>query len=126
MKIEITSNIHREPYVDFAKRNYQRERMAHWDIVSPRKQNENRPGAFYHKLLQHYYRFFIPSGLRILELGCGHGDLLASLEPSLGVGIDFSEEMIRCAANKHKNLSFVQADAHDVAHAAALFAQRLI
>jgi SAM-dependent methyltransferase len=114
VKIEIASNSHREPYFDSAKGNYQCERMAHWDIVSPRKQSENRPGAFYHKSLQHYYRFFIPPGLRILELGCGHGDLLASLEPASGVGIDFSGEMIRCAANKHKNLSFIQADAHDV------------
>jgi SAM-dependent methyltransferase len=88
--------------------------MAHWDIVSPRKQNENRPGAFYHKLLHRYYRFFIPPGLRILELGCGQGDLLASLEPLSGVGIDFSGEMIRYAAIKYKNLSFIQADAHDV------------
>ena len=114
MRIEIAPKSHREPYVDSAKGNYQCERMAHWDSVSPRKQNEKRPGAFYHKLLRHYYRFFIPSGMRILEVGCGHGDLLASLEPSSGVGIDFSGEMIRCAANKHQNLSFIQADAHDV------------
>ena len=114
VKIETASNIHRESYVDSANRNYQRERMAHWDIVSPGKQNENRPGAFYHKLLQHYYQFFISPGSRILELGCGQGDLLASLAPSSGVGIDFSREMIRCAAKKHKNLSFIQADAHDL------------
>jgi SAM-dependent methyltransferase len=113
VNIEITSNTHREPYIDSAKRNYQRDRMAHWDMVSPKKQNENRPGAFYHKLLQHYYRFFIPAGMRILEVGCGHGDLLAALEPALGVGIDFSEAMIRSAAAKHKNLSFIRADAHD-------------
>jgi SAM-dependent methyltransferase len=93
---------------------YQKERMAHWDRVSAKKANVNRPGAFYHKLLQYYYRFFIPSGMRILELGCGHGDLLASLEPALGVGIDFSGEMIRSAATKHENLSFIQADSHDV------------
>ena len=114
MKSEIASNTHRELYIDSARHNYQRDRMAHWDIVSPKKQNENRPGAFYHKLLQHYYRFFIPPGMRILEVGCGHGDLLAALEPTLGVGIDFSGEMIRSAAAKHENLSFIQADAHDV------------
>jgi SAM-dependent methyltransferase len=114
VKIEITSNTRREPYSDSAKHNYQRDRMAHWDTVSPKKQNEKRPSAFYHKLLQHYYRFFIPPGMRILEVGCGHGDLLAALEPALGVGIDFSEEMIRFAATKHENLSFIRADAHDV------------
>ena len=37
----------------------------------------------------------------ILELGCGHGDLLACLNPSKGVGIDFSENMLRAAAEKH-------------------------
>jgi SAM-dependent methyltransferase len=114
VKTEIATNTQREPYFDSAKRDYQLNRMAHWDIVSPKKQNENRPGAFYHKLLQHYYRFFIPPGMRILEIGCGHGDLLAALEPALGVGIDFSEEMIRSAATKYENLSFIQADAHDV------------
>ena len=114
MKIEIASNTHREPYIDAANHNYQRERMAHWDMVSPKKQSENRPSAFYYKLLQHYYRFFIPPGMRILEVGCGHGDLLAALEPAMGVGIDFSGEMIRSAANKHKTLSFIRADAHDM------------
>ena len=49
----------------------------------------------------------------MLEIGCGHGDLLAALEPSLGVGLDFSSNMIRCAAAKHPQLSFVVADAHD-------------
>ncbi len=88
--------------------------MAHWDRVSVKKPIANRPSAFYHKLLQHYYRFFIPAGMRILELGCGHGDLLAALEPACGVGIDFSGEMVRCAADRHKDLLFMQADAHDL------------
>ena len=104
----------RELSIDSAKYRYQQNRIAHWDRLSPKKAIPNRPGAFYHKLLRHYYRFFIPPGLRILEVGCGHGDLLDALEPALGVGVDFSGEMIRYAANKHENLSFIQADAHDV------------
>ena len=39
-------------------------------------------------------RFLIPPGKRVLELGCGRGDLLAALEPSYGVGIDFGAETI--------------------------------
>ena len=34
---------------------------------------------FYHLLLRRYYSFFIPAGSRVLEIGCGTGDLLASL-----------------------------------------------
>ena len=93
---------------------YQKERITHWNRVSRKKENQKRPGAFYHKLLQHYYRFLIPSGLRILEVGCSHGDLLASLNPSVGVGIDFSDEMLRCSVKKHAQLFFIRSDAHEI------------
>ncbi|UCE07322.1 MAG: class I SAM-dependent methyltransferase, partial [bacterium] len=100
--------------IDQTKFRYQKQRIAHWDQVSQRIANSKRPGAFYHKLLQHYYKFLISPGLRILEIGCGHGDLLAALKPSFGVGLDFSGEMIHQASQKHSHLHFVQADAHDL------------
>jgi SAM-dependent methyltransferase len=106
---EINSNVN----MDSAPLRYLRKRIAHWNGVSTRKKNPNRPGNFYHSLLRYYYRFFIPEGLCILELGCGHGDLLADLHPSLGVGVDFAEEMVSCASEKHPELSFLVADAHD-------------
>jgi len=93
---------------------YQKQRMAHWDHVSRKKENPKRAGAFYHRLLQNYYRFLIPPGLRILEVGCGHGDLLASLNPSVGVGIDLSGAMLRRAVTKHNRLIFICADAHEI------------
>jgi SAM-dependent methyltransferase len=101
-------------YTDKEKFRYQQTRMKHWDRLSALKYRSGRLGAFYHKLLQRYYRFFIPCGLRVLELGSGHGDLLASLRPSFGIGVDFSGEMTRAAARKHPELMFVQADAHDI------------
>jgi len=97
---------------DPAKNRYRKERIAHWDRVSKLKENEKRVGSFYHKLLQHYYRSLIPPGMRILELGCCHGDLLASLKPSFGVGIDFSSKMLRVAIKRHSGLFFILADAH--------------
>jgi SAM-dependent methyltransferase len=44
------------------------------------------------------------------ELGCARGDLLAALSPALGVGVDFSEEMVRPARQRHPHLRFVHAD----------------
>ena len=32
-----------------------------------------------------FTRFLIPPGKRVLELGCGRGDMLATLQPSYGV-----------------------------------------
>ena len=97
-----------------AEQDYRRERRASWDRASDFRSNPRRAGAFYSELLIHHYRFLVPEGLRVLELGCGHGDLLSALRPSRGVGIDFSSEMIRNAKAKHPELCFVQCDAHDL------------
>ena len=91
---------------------YRNERIGHWDRVSERKKNSKRIGAFYHELIEHYYRSLIPAGQKIIEIGCSHGDLLAALRPSFGVGIDFSDNMIRRARNKYPHLHFIRADAH--------------
>lgn len=60
-----------------------------------------------------YMRFLVPSGLRILELGCGIGDLLAALEPSYGVGVDFSQAMLDIAKQRHPELQFVLGDVEE-------------
>ncbi len=65
----------------------------------------------YHKLLRKYFSFFIPPDARVLEVGCGAGDLLASVKPSYGVGIDFSPEIIEIAESKYPHLQFFVQDA---------------
>jgi SAM-dependent methyltransferase len=66
----------------------------------------------YHARLVEVYRSVVMPGRRVLEIGCGRGDLLDSLQPSFGLGVDFSSRMVREAARRHPNLHFVQADAH--------------
>jgi ubiquinone/menaquinone biosynthesis C-methylase UbiE len=56
----------------------------------------------------------VSPGQKVLELGCGTGDLLASLKPALGVGVDLSSEMVRRAAAKFPELRFIQADSHEL------------
>ncbi|MDO9263964.1 MAG: class I SAM-dependent methyltransferase, partial [Desulfosalsimonadaceae bacterium] len=98
-----------------AESRYRNARIAHWDRTAARKNDPGRAGAFYQRLLEHYYRMMVQPGLRILELGCGGGDLLACLKPSVGVGVDFSSEMINVARSKHPECRFIQADLHDSA-----------
>jgi ubiquinone/menaquinone biosynthesis C-methylase UbiE len=60
-----------------------------------------------------FMRFLIPPGKRVLELGCGRGDLLAALDPSYGVGVDFSARIIAKASGRHPGLHFIVGDAED-------------
>lgn len=66
---------------------------------------------YYQTLLRNYFAFLIPPGARVLELGCGVGDLLASLKPARGFGVDFSPEMVKLARQRHPELEFQVADA---------------
>lgn len=57
----------------------------------------------------------------MLEIGCGTGDTLASLQPSVGVGVDFSPAMVAQAREAHPHLEFHIGDAEDPAVIAGLF-----
>jgi SAM-dependent methyltransferase len=88
--------------------------MAHWNDVARTGARRGASGRAYHRRVEEVYRFLLRPGLRVLELGCGEGDLLASLNPHEGVGVDFSEAMIDIARRRHPQLQFVVADAHDL------------
>ena len=65
----------------------------------------------YHRLLESCFTFLVPPGARVLELGCGLGDLLAAVQPALGVGVDFSPATIEQARARHPGLRFHAAEA---------------
>ncbi|MCC7187968.1 MAG: glycosyltransferase [Anaerolineales bacterium] len=107
--------------IDSAKVAYQTTRIAHWDAIARKSDSWRGMGGWYHQRLAEVYRFHVPPNSRVLELGCADGKLLAALNPSRGVGVDFSPEMIRRAKQKHSNIEFIQADAHDLSAINELF-----
>lgn len=98
------------PPDDLAASTYRQTRIDHWNKIAQALANRSGTGRYYHRRLAEVYRFLIPAGQRVIELGCGRGDLLAAVEPSFGVGVDFSGEMLTQARAKHPNLTFVDGD----------------
>ena len=74
-----------------------------------------RLNRYYHEDIINLARFYYTPGDRVLEVGCGTGDLLAALDGERGVGVDFSQAALRRARLKYPSLRFVLADARDVA-----------
>jgi SAM-dependent methyltransferase len=99
---------------DPAEELYRHERVAHWDGIARRWERRSGLAGAYHRRLAQVYRFLVPPGRKVLEIGCGTGSLLAALKPSVGVGVDFSGEMVRRAAERHPHLRFLEADAHEI------------
>ena len=103
---------HRAKTVMTPEPDFTRQHREYWDQVAPSLDHDPRIRSYYRRRLEEIYRFLIPPGMRVLELGCGQGDLLASLQPSYGAGIDLSDRMIDRAQVRHSRYRFVQADAH--------------
>lgn len=81
------------------------------DRIASKRDVYIRRSSHYYKNLVRFFKFNIPETSRVLEIGCGTGFLLNQLNPSFGVGIDISGEMIRIASEKYPHLYFFQQDA---------------
>ena len=71
-----------------------RDLLDYFETNSDELDRWRKFNAAYHEDDRKFMRFLIPPGKRVLELGCGHGDLLAALQPSYGVGVDFGARTI--------------------------------
>ena len=73
-------------------------------LTLERFQRRNRT---YYNDLTRLHRQLVAPGLRVLEIGCGLGDRLASLEPSHGVGLEADAELAAAAQSRHPGLRLV-------------------
>ncbi len=93
---------------------YSSERRRYWDEFARSPGQQKGLRAFYQKKLSTIYCSLIPPGSRVLELGCGQGDLLAALQPSYGLGIELSPVFVEQAQQRHPHLHFQQGDVHSL------------
>jgi ubiquinone/menaquinone biosynthesis C-methylase UbiE len=90
------------------------KRISYWDAVAVEKDSKKRIGDHYRQYLIKIYKNLIPPNRKVIEIGCAEGDLLAALRPSLGVGVDFSANVIAKARAKHPRLTFYEQDGHEL------------
>lgn len=104
------------PVIYQTKRNtFQETRRRHWEVVSGQSKTIGLMKRLYDQRLGQMFAFAVGSRKRVLEIGCGTGNLLASLQPDVGIGIDFSQSMVTQARLAHPHLQFVHANAENLA-----------
>ena len=81
------------------------------EAIAGKRDKYIRRSRYYYRNLVRFFRFNIPEGSRVLEVGCGTGYLLNAVNPSYGKGIDLSPSMIRIATEKYPHLNFEVMDA---------------
>ncbi len=90
------------------------EKIKHFDAMASERTKWRKKGAYYHAELEKYLRFLVPEGASVLEIGCGTGELLASLKPGRGVGVDISSKMVEKAQQNFPDLDFQIDDFEDL------------
>jgi 2-polyprenyl-3-methyl-5-hydroxy-6-metoxy-1,4-benzoquinol methylase len=85
----------------------------HFDLVAPGYDKWKAKAHYYYEGLKASLAEIVPAGSRVAEVGCATGDILDSLRPSEGLGLDISPEMIEIARAKHPDLKFVVHDLMD-------------
>ncbi len=74
-------------------------------------QRFHRRNRAYYDDLNRLHQLLVAPGLRVLEIGCGLGDLLAATHPSHGVGIERDPAIAAAARAAHPNLRIHCAEA---------------
>jgi SAM-dependent methyltransferase len=78
------------------------------DILKWKKRN-----SYYYGWIEKIHKFTVRPNSRILHIGCETGELLASLKPSYGLGIDPDGDNIKLAKENFKTINFQAADVHE-------------
>lgn len=94
--------------------NRKQQIVRHFDSLAETRDNWIEVNKGYYADDYRYMQFLVPQSMRVLDLGCGTGRLLASLRPSRGVGVDISPRMIERAQSQHPGLEFLVADIESV------------
>jgi len=95
------------------------QKINHFNQLASERDQWKKRNRYYYEDLEGFIASLIPAGKSVLEIGCGTGDLLFRIQPSRGLGLDFSIKMIKKARekfpqNSHSNLEFIEADAEEL------------
>ena len=83
------------------------------DEIAEKRDGWIRKNSYFYNDDRSYMKFLVGKEKRVLELGCGTGQLLNVLNPSYGIGVDISANMVSAAQKNYPNLEFIQGDLED-------------
>jgi 2-polyprenyl-3-methyl-5-hydroxy-6-metoxy-1,4-benzoquinol methylase len=78
----------------------------HFDAIAKKYDSYKDKNWYYYECLKSLFKSLVPEHSRVLEIGCGTGNLISCLNTKSGTGIDISDEMIAIARNKYPAIRF--------------------
>ena len=85
-------------------------RRRHQEAIAARRYEWIRSNGYFYDYLKRAIQFVVEPNKRVLEVRCETGELLSSVDPSYGVGVEISDAMVEAARIRHPHLHFVTSD----------------
>lgn len=86
----------------------------HFNTVADQYDSWKEKNWYYYENIKRLFRSLVRPGSRVLEIGCGTGQVLASLDIKQGHGVDISEEMIEIAKRRYRDRADLSFEALDI------------
>ena len=85
----------------------------YFDYISQDYPKWHDKNKYYYDNIKGLVKNHVDPSCKILEIGCGTGEILNSCNPKQGVGIDISPEMIKIAKERHPEHTFICSSIED-------------
>lgn len=95
---------------DIRERKRREDRIARLDAAAEWRERHVAFRRYYNEQIRRLVGSLVAPRGRVLEIGCGLGDLIAEIDASRRVGIDVSPRMIELAKQRHPGLEVHIAD----------------
>lgn len=80
--------------------------IKYFNQISELRDKWKKRHLSYHDELMRIFHFLVPSGVSVLDIGCGTADILGKLNRKKSAGIDISPGMINKAKEKYSEFQF--------------------
>lgn len=78
----------------------------YFNSIAPEWDTWRSRNRFYHERVKELVTGAVVPGRRVLDIGCGTGDVLAATQPSAGLGLNVADRLTHLAREKYPSLRF--------------------
>jgi SAM-dependent methyltransferase len=90
------------------------KRKEYFESLAKKWVKYRKRTSYYWDSISRYCNYFIPEDSKILEVGCGTGELLAAVKGREKTGIDFCKPLIKQAKEAYPSIHFVHMEAENI------------